>query len=140
MDCRASEIGKFKFIKHPYTLIIKRKQYIFLVTNKFGELTELHRVPRSSSKDYEISTYENFRSARIEEVSNHNPLHIFEFWEMVEVSLTCSKLAIDALNSRETLVCYLAFNRHLWSEEHIRKHFDPQELYRVLLLKFSDED
>ena len=140
MDCKASEMGKFKFVKHPYTLIIKRNEYVFFVANTFGELKELHRAPRSPKKHIEISTYENFKRAGIQEFSNHNPLHIFEFWEMVEVSLTCPTLASSALNTQENLVCYLAFNRYLWSEEHIRKQFNPEELHKALLLKFNGDD
>jgi hypothetical protein len=122
MDLKACTAGQLKFKKHPYVLIVKRSFYIFFVTSKYGELSEVYRTPRKQTQAFEILSYENFKSGRVE-VGFHNPLHTQIFWEMVDLSMMHPEIATDALNSKDSLACYLAFNKHLWSEELIRKHF-----------------
>lgn len=139
MDLKACTAGHLKFKKHPYVLIVKRSLYIFHVTNKFGELSEVYRAPRKQTQAFEILSYENFQKGRAHEVGFHNPLHTQIFWEMVDLSMTHPEISTDALNSKDSLACFLAFNKHLWSEEFMRKHFIPREIYKVLQEKFNDD-
>jgi hypothetical protein len=101
-----------------------------------GKLNDGLIVKKKSSAQLQIASFDNFARAG-NELSYHNPIHIAEFWDLVELSLTNPMVGKGVLGSLDSVAQYLAFNSHLFSEEHIRKHFDPREVYRVLLQKFD---